>query len=137
MNLNHKRAGLTLVETAIGITIISIAFYAIISIFINLVPRAMEAEKIHVKVFLAQERMEEYLVRSFSAITNEAPANFGGDFSLYWNRIEVAYVNPDNLNFPITGTSEIKNVKVKVWGGTATAAGTIELVTLVITNEAP
>ena len=137
MNLNHKRAGLTLVETAIGITIISIAFYAIISIFINLVPRAMEAEKIYIKTYLAQERMEEYLARGFAAITNEAPANFSGDFSSYWNRIAVAYVNPDNLNSPITGTSEIKNVKVKVWGGTATAAGTVELVTLVITNEAP
>jgi type II secretory pathway pseudopilin PulG len=137
VKLKRKRAGLTLIETVIGVTIISIAFYAIIAVFINLVPRTVEIENIYVKSYLAQERIEECLTRGFAAVTNEAPALFSGDFSHYWNEIITEYVSQNDLNTPQAEASNFKKVKVRVWGGIATAAGTFELVTLVCTNETP
>lgn len=137
MKRSKGKPGLTLIETAIGVVIISIAFYALIAVLIDLAPRSVTMESVDRMTFLAQEKMEEYLARGFTSVTNEAPAVFGGIFSNYQYEVTADYVYPDDLDTPVALPTQLKNVKVKVWGEGATAVGTVELVTLVMTSEIP
>ena len=134
MRIGRLRSGLTLIETAIGITVISIAFYALIAVFINLAPRTAFIETLDKKTFLAQEKMEEYLTRDFNGINSVPAASFGGDFSNYWYEIAVTRVTSTELNIDAGVDTQFKNVKVKVWGGPVNS-GTIEIVSLITTFE--
>ena len=125
-----QRRGLTLVETVIGLTIIAIAFYSLISLFISILPRTAQVETLNKKAYLAQEKIEEFLARDFTAITSVGATSFSGDFSNYRYRIDVAFVASTELNTPSPGPTNYKNVKVKVWGGPA-----VEVVSLATTYE--
>ncbi len=134
MKKDDLRPGLTLIELAIGITIISIAFYALIAVFINVAPRTAFIETLDKKTFLAQEVMEEYLTRDFDGVNSVTAASFGGDFSNYWYEIVVTNVTSTELNIDAGVETNFKNVKVKVWGGPVNS-GTIEIVSLMTTYE--
>ncbi len=128
------RQGLTLIETAIGITIISIAFYALIAVFINLLPRSSFVEELDKKTFLAQEKIEEYLARDWGAVSPVPPTPFGGDFSSYRYQIVVTSVATSDLVAPAGYNTQFKKVRVEVWGGPVNA-GTVEITSLLTTFE--
>jgi len=131
-----NRKGLTLIETIIGLTVIAVAFYLLIAIFITLAPRTARVETLNKKVYLAQEKMEEYLARSFAqAVTGETSGAFSGSFSNYQYRIIVTQVATSDLNTAVGYNTPFKNVKVRVWGGQPDAASTVEVVSLVISYE--
>lgn len=130
-----RSKGMTLIELIIGLTVIGIAFYLLISIFVNLVPRTALVETLNKKVYLAQEKMEEYLGRSFSSAESVAATSFTGSFADYKYQIVVTTVESTDLNAPVAGPTDFKNVKVRVWGGPVDAAGTVEIVSLVTSLE--
>lgn len=130
-----NRRGLTLVETVIGLTIIAIAFYTLISVFISILPRTAQVETLNKKSYLAQEKIEEFLARDFTAVTSVAATSFSGDFSSYRYQIDVSFVASTELNTPVPGPTNYKNVKVKVWGGPVDALGTVEVISLATTYE--
>jgi len=129
------RKGLTLVETIIGTIVIGIAFYLLIAVFITLAPRTARVETLNKKVYLAQEKTEEFLARNFSQTASVGAAAFTGNFSNFNYQIVVTYVATADLNTAIAGPSSFKNVKVRVWGGTVDSAGTVEIVSLVTSYE--
>lgn len=126
---------MTIIELIIGMVIIGVAFYLLISIFIAIAPRTARVETIDKKIYLAQGKMEEFLARPFSLISNEGPSAFTGNFSNYSFRINVAYVAATDLNTPIAGPTNFKNVKVQVWGGATERTASVEVTTLVTSYE--
>jgi type II secretory pathway pseudopilin PulG len=128
------KRGLTLVEAIIGITIISIAFYVLIAVFIALLPRAIKLENIDKKIYLAQEKMEEYLAQPYTQMsTAGATGNFTGSFSIYAYNVAVTNVATADLSTP--AASNLKKIRVSVWGGPVDALSTVEVVSLAVTYE--
>ncbi|MBI5078654.1 prepilin-type N-terminal cleavage/methylation domain-containing protein [Candidatus Saganbacteria bacterium] len=128
------KKGLSLVEVVIGLTVIGIAFYLLIAVFVAIVPRTVVIETFNKKNYLAQEKMEEYLTRDFTGIISVGAAAFTGDFSNYNYQIVVTYVATNDLNAAVA-LSPYKNVKVRVWGGPVDTAGTVEITSVVATYE--
>ena len=135
MKTRHGKQGLTLVETVIGLTIIAIAFYALIAVFITLLPRTAQIESLTKKTYLAQEKIEEFLARDFGSLSSEAETNFPGSFSNYKYQIAVTYVTTNELNTPVVGPTNFKNVKVRVWGGPVDPKVSVEVLSLVTSYE--
>jgi prepilin-type N-terminal cleavage/methylation domain-containing protein len=130
-----KRRGFSLIEMVIGMAIMGIAFYLLISIFITITARTATVETINTKVYLAQEVMEEYLTRNFSQLVDVAATNFPGSYSNYRYKIGVTYVATGELNTAVGGSTPFKNVRVSVWGLTPSVFGTVEIVSLMATYE--
>ena len=130
-----KRRGLTLIETIVGVSVIAIAFYMLIAVLVNLAPRTARVETINKKIYLAQEKTEEYLARRFDQAVSLGPAAFPGSFGNYQYQVVVSYVATSELNTPVGGPTDFKNIKVKVWGGPVDAAGTVEVVSLITSYE--
>ncbi|MCU0641133.1 MAG: type II secretion system GspH family protein [Candidatus Margulisbacteria bacterium] len=132
-----NRRGLTLVETIIGLTVIAIAFYLLAAVFINLAPRTAQIEVIEKKTFLANEKIEEYLARPFGlAATGETAGAFSSGLDNYNFRVIVTQVASSDLNTPVAGPTDYKNITVRVWGGQVDPAATIEVISLLTTYEA-
>jgi len=127
------RQGLTLIECAIGIIIISIAFYTLIAVYITLTPRSISVESIDKKVFLAQEKMEEYIARPYGSVESVSATPFGGDFAAFNYQIIATTVATNDLG--AAAPSNLKSVKVRVWGGPVDRFLTVEVVTLIATYE--
>ena len=130
-----KRKGITLIETVIGLTIIGTAFYLLITVFISLTPRTARIETLNKKAYLAQEKMEEYLARDFSALVSVPAGALAGDFGNYNYQITVTNVATADLNTAVAPLTNLKHVKVGVWGGPVDSLGTVEIVSLVSTYE--
>ena len=130
-----SRRGLSLIETVIGLAVIGIAFYLLAAIFINLAPRTALVETIDKKTYLSNEKMEEFMSRSFTQTTSQAASSFSGPFSNYKYQIVVTYVATGDLNTAVAGPTPYKNVKVRVWGGPINPASTVEIVSLVASYE--
>ncbi len=130
-----KRSGFTLIETIMGVVVIAISFYLLIAVLINLTPRTARVETITKKVYLAQEKMEEFLARGFAVAGNLGPSSFPGNFSNYQYQVIVTYVATNELNTAVGGPTPFKNVKVRVWGGPLDSFGTVEVVSLLATYE--
>lgn len=130
-----NRKGLTLVETIIGMTVIAVAFYLLIAVFVTLAPRTARVETLNKKVYLAHEKLEEYLTRDFGQTASVAATALTGSFANYNYQIVVTYVSTSDLNTTITGPSNFKNVRVQVWGGQPDAAAVVEIVSLVTSYE--
>jgi len=124
-----------MIETVIGLSIIAIAFYVLIAVFITLAPRTALVETLDKKTFLAQEKIEEYLARSFAQTSNEAAASFTGSLANYKYQVITTYVATSDLNAAVAGPTNLKNVKVRVWGGPVDSASSVEVVTLVVSYE--
>jgi len=130
--MSRKAQGFTLVELIAGIAIIAISFIALISVFTAVVPRNIDIEGLTRATFLAEDKMEDVLVAPFAGITSESAAYFPPPFNKNLNAVEVHYVGAGDLDTPVAGPTDYKNVKVKVWGE---LIDTIEVVTLVTTYE--
>jgi len=129
------KLGFTLIETIMAIVIISILFYTLIAIFVTIIPRAVKLENIDKRIYLAQEKSEELLARSFATIPNIAATPFSGSFSNYYFKADWTYVASTELNTPVVGPTNFKRVKISVWGGSENNSPTIEVITLVTSVE--
>ncbi len=131
-----NRHGASLIETIVGLGVIGIAFYLLASVFINIAPQTAKVEAIEKKTYLAHEKMEEFLARSFSQTTSQAATACSGAFSNYNYQIVVTYVATNDLNTAVAGPTPFKKVKVRVWGGPLDQAATVEIAALAVTYEA-
>ena len=124
------RKGFTLIELTIAIIVVAIAFYAIISVFVSVAPRNVNAEDLSKASYLANRILEERSTKTFSSVTSEATTAFSAPFSNFNYQVNVNYVStsePDNAS---VGPTILKKLSVKCWGG---MSGTVEVITLVAT----
>lgn len=129
------KKGFTLVETALAIVIIAISFYSIIAVFASLLPRTANLDSFTQKVYLGQEKIEEYLARDFNSVNSVGETAFAAPFAAFKYQIIVTYVTSADVNTPVAGPTDFKNVRVRTWGGSVDPASSIEIVSLVTTYE--
>jgi prepilin-type N-terminal cleavage/methylation domain-containing protein len=133
---NSSRSGMTLIEVIMALAVIGIAFYTLIAIYITLAPRDIRIENINTKLYLAQEKTEEYLPRNFGQIVSVNPTTFeSASFRNYNYQIAVTYVATSDVNTAVAGPTPFKNVKVRVWGGPIDKTASVEITTLVATYD--
>jgi prepilin-type N-terminal cleavage/methylation domain-containing protein len=130
-----RKNGFTLIELAISITIMAIAFYLLVTVFTTFAPRTVTVEMINRKTYLAQEKMEEHLAKSFASVASVSATSFTSPSSAYTYQIIVTYVATSDLNTPVAGPTPFKNVKVRVWGGTIDASKSVEVVSVISSYE--
>jgi prepilin-type N-terminal cleavage/methylation domain-containing protein len=130
------RQGFSLIELVIGLTIMSLAFYSLIAVLMLAAPKTAKVENINKKIYLANEKLEEYSTRSFSqAVSGETTGSFSGNFAAYNYKVNVTYVHPRNINTTTREVTYYKKVRVLVWGGNIDTAKTVEVVTLLTSYE--
>ncbi|OGC34140.1 hypothetical protein A2311_01875 [candidate division WOR-1 bacterium RIFOXYB2_FULL_48_7] len=122
------RRGFTLVETIVGMMIIGISFYLLMTVFITITPKTNLDQDTNTKTFLAQEVLEEYLAKGFAALVDVSPTAFPAPFNNYSYRISVKNVQAGDLNTDVGLGTNYKNVTAYVWGGNL--SGTYEITTL-------
>jgi len=131
-----SRRGFSLIELVIGLTIMALAFYSLIAVLMLAAPKTAKVENINKKVYLANEKMEEYTARPFAqAVSGETSGSFSGNFSAYNYKVIVTYVTSQDVNTPTSGATYYKKVRTLVWGGNIDAAQTAEVVTLMTSYE--
>ena len=126
------KKGMTLIEVIMAIVVIAIAFYTLIAVYATVSQRNGRAETINEKLYLAQEKIEEYLAKPFSSVVTVNPTTFeSSGFRDYTYRIIVTAVATSDLN-TVVGASPYKKVRVQLWGGQYDALGTVELTSLAV-----
>jgi len=130
--LKGQKRGFTLVEIIISIGIISIAFYTLISVFGDTTFKNVGSQQLLTAEFLAEQAMEEFTAEgkdwNTDLISREA-TGFGGEFSDFYNRVNVVCVDLSDLNQPAAvQPTNYKRIEVIVTGEALSVP--IKLVTL-------
>lgn len=123
------KKGFTLIELIIAIAVLSIAIGSLFLVLANLVNTSVLPQVLNVGAGLAEEQLERVTQLRYSDVVNQGPANFGGNFSSYSYRIQVAAVPAALANDP--GMANYKQVTVTV---THSTAGSVSATT-VATNH--
>lgn len=127
-----NKKGYTLIEFVIAIIVISIAFYAIIAVFINAAPRSVNVEDMARAEYLASRVLEETVAKGFQNISCVPAAAFPAPFQNFASETTVTFVTSTEPDVASLYETNYKKVRVKAWGG---LAPTIEVITLVTTYE--
>lgn len=127
------KKGMTLIEVIMAVVIVAIAFYALVAAYATTSQRNVNVETINEKLYLAQEKMEEYLALPFNSVVTVSPTAFASaNFTDYKYQIAVTMVATSDLTTSV-GSSPYKKVQVMVWGGQPiNSVGTIELDSLAV-----
>lgn len=108
-----EQTGFTLIELIIVIVVVGICFISIMSLFAEGLNKNITNEIRTVATSLAEGKMEEVLQNSFASITNES-GSFDVPFSDYSYQVSWNYVESTDLDTPVEGPTEYKNVRVSV-----------------------
>ncbi|MBI5701648.1 prepilin-type N-terminal cleavage/methylation domain-containing protein [Candidatus Saganbacteria bacterium] len=123
------RQGFTLIELIISIVVVSISFYAVISLFISVAPKSINVESWSKAAFLANRVLEETVAKDFNNISSVAATSFASPFSNFEFQITVDYVTTSEPDVVSAQATPYKRVKVRVWGGIGAQAELVNLVT--------
>lgn len=127
-----KKRGFSLIEIIVAVVIMGIAFYALITVFTIVVPRDVNARTLTLGTHLANRKMEETTLKSFTAVASTSATAFPSPFENYYNQVIVNYVTTAEPDVVAAGVTNYKRVKVRVWGP---QLNILEAVTIVTTYE--
>ena len=127
-----RSKGYTLVELVMAIVIMSIAFYALINVFISIAPLDINVSTMTIGTHLMNQEMEAMSIRKVSNVSSVDATAFPSPYGNYNYSITVNYVTTAEPDVTTTETTGIKRVKVRVWGP---KLYTLEAVTIIATNE--
>ena len=127
-----KNRGFSLIEIIVAVVIMSIAFYALITVFTIVVPRDINARTLTLGTHLANQKMEETTLKSFTAVASTSATAFPPPFENYYNQVIVNYVTTAELDTVSASATNYKRIKVRVWGP---QLNILEAVTIVTTYE--
>jgi len=122
----NNRKGLTLIETTVSLVVIAIIGYAFMSVFIGSSVRSVDVDVFLVAQSLGEERVEETLAQSYSAVTDEAQTNFSGDLNSYSYTIKVSNVSAEALDTIVGYDSGYKKFWVMINHAQLTGPVTLE-----------
>jgi len=112
--------GFTLLEAIIAIFIITIGIVAVLQMFPLSIQQQTSAKMATVAGQLAQEKMEEFISKSYTDISSEATTTLSSPFEAYSRAVRVTCVNPNlqevpcNYN-PTNDPNPLKKVEVTVY----------------------
>jgi prepilin-type N-terminal cleavage/methylation domain-containing protein len=127
-----RSRGYTLVELVMAIVIMSIAFYALINVFISIAPLDINVSTMTIGTHLLNQEMEAVSIRKIANVVSVDATAFPSPYSNYNYGIIVDYVTTAEPDVATTETTGIKRVKVRVWGP---KLYTLEAVTIIATDE--
>jgi len=124
----------TLIEVLIAIFILTVGILAVFAIFPLGIQIASSSKMATVATYLAQEKIEEVISKSYDEISDATfpdELSLPSPFSAYKRETEVTCFDPNGSSPPncSDGDTGIKRIEVTVSWGTATKE--IELVTLI------
>ena len=127
------KQGMTLIEVIMAVVIMGIAFYALLAVYATVAQRNVNVETINEKLYLAQEKIEEYLALPPASVVSVNPTTFeSADFKDYKYQIIVTTVATSDLTTTV-GSSPYKKVRVLLWGGQPkNSVGTVEIDSLAV-----
>lgn len=124
-----KKQGFTLVELVVSLVIISIAFYAVISVFITVAPRNINIESLSKATYLSNRILEETMAKDFNSIASVSATNISSPFNNFQYQITVDFVTTSEPDSVSVQPTPYKRVKVRVWGGIGAQSEVVNLVT--------
>lgn len=122
----NNRKGLTLIETTVSIVVIAIIVYSFMAVFIGSSVKSVDVDVFLVAQSLAEEKAEETLAKSYSAITDEAQTNFPGELNSYSYAIAVANVSAEALDTIVGYDSGYKKIWTMIGHAQLTGPVTLE-----------
>lgn len=125
-----SRSGFTLIELVVALAVVSIAFYAIISVFATVAPRNINSEDLSKSTYLANRIMEETTAKNFAGILSVSATSFSSPFNNFNYKIVVDYVTTAEPDVVSGSPTPHKRIKAQTWGG---LSATVEVITLVST----
>lgn len=112
--LKSEYSGITIVELVIFIIIIGIIAAPLAVVIANAMRNTVIPEYYTIASALARREIERTTNKRFSAIADEGPTDYTGNFSAYSYQIAVDYVQPGALNTPVVGPTDYKRIKVTI-----------------------
>ena len=118
--MKNRQSGFTLVEIVISIVIVAIAFYTLIIVLGNVTIMNVGNQQALKAAFLVERVMEEFTVEGKdwnNDYVSRETESFGGDFTNFSNKVDVYYVDLNDLNgCAIVPPTDYKRVEVIVTG---------------------
>jgi Tfp pilus assembly protein PilV len=125
MKLRRNRKGFTLIEAVLAVVLVATAFLSLSYLISNTTLFNINLDMSTTAIMLARGQMAETMAKPYANVQEVAQTSFSGDFAFYRYQIAVDYVNPGDLDTPVTGPTEYKRVVV-----TVTASGWLGVVQL-------
>jgi len=122
-----------MIDTIIGMLIMMVAFYPLISTFMTILPKGSQSKQITEKFYLLQGKVEEAFSKSFSTFNGATVEVCAPPFARYTSRIAVNFVDPANLDRPVANPTNYKRVVVQVWD-TGSPASSVEVIGIITTH---
>ena len=108
MHLKRKiKSGYTLIELLITIAFVSIAFLAILQLFVGSLTASADIEGTQVAMRLGESKIEQYLNRDFATLSNEAKAAVSG-FTGYTQMVTVSATSSSEKEISVTTQWKVK-----------------------------
>ncbi|MFH1347334.1 MAG: prepilin-type N-terminal cleavage/methylation domain-containing protein [Candidatus Margulisiibacteriota bacterium] len=112
--ISRKVKGFTLVEVIVSLVVIAVIMYASLAVFITSGAKGVNVDVYTVAQALAEDMLEEAMVRDFVSVSSESETNFSGDLDGYSYEITVNYVSTEALDIVVGGPTDYKKINVQI-----------------------
>lgn len=124
-----NQRGLTLVELVMTIIIASVVLAPTSIITVASIRGARLPEHYAIASSLLEREIERVGNLRFSAVVNEGPTAYTGNFSSYSYQVSFSYVNSANLNVTVAGATDFKRATVTISSPGLPALSAVTIVT--------
>lgn len=109
-----KKNGFTLIELIMTIVIGAIILIPVSVLVVESVTNTIMPEHFAIASSLLEREIERVSNLRFSAVANEGPTSYGGNFSEYLRQVSFYYVNSGALNTQVAGPTDYKRVTITI-----------------------
>ncbi len=109
-----KQHGFTIIETVLGIALLSAVFLGLSVLLSSAARDSVEAEVMTTATLLSRQMMEETLVKDFSQISAVSQTVFSGSLSDYTYEVTVDYVESADLTSVSISATDYKRVTITI-----------------------
>lgn len=112
--MNNKNPGLTLIELILTMVVAAIVLVPASIAVVESVCHSHWPEHYTIASALLQREAERIAHLRFSAVVNEGPLSYGGNFSNYSYQVNCCYVDSGGLNTAVPGPTDYKRVTLTI-----------------------
>lgn len=109
-----KKNGFTLIELIMTIVVGAIILIPTSVVLVESVTHTRMPEHYTTASALLDREIERVSDLRFSAVANEGPAAYGGNFSDYSRQVSFYYVNSGALNTQVAGPTDYKRITITI-----------------------
>lgn len=112
--MKNKNPGLTLIELILTMVVAAIILLPASIAVVESVCNSHLPEHYTIASSLLQREAEHIAYLRFSAVVNEGPLSYAGNFSNYSYQVNCCYVDPGDLNTAVPGPTNYKRVTITI-----------------------